>query len=113
MDWTIEVTFKDFIKPLEDGEPLVGVCDAQHTINCAYIEILNDKEILNRSTNQKMSQEVALIHELLHCKYLLFEHSKSSIPDIQYGVSQHALIEQMAKSLFMAKYDLVFDWFSV
>ena len=59
----------------------------------------------------KYCAEQVLVHELLHCKYLCVEAQHPQIEDVHYEKEQHALLEQMAKSLIMAKYGLTHRWF--
>lgn len=59
----------------------------------------------------KYCAEEILIHELLHCKYNWVERHYDSIEVAYYDTLEHSLLEQMAKSLLMAKYNLKFDWF--
>ena len=59
----------------------------------------------------KYCAEEILIHELLHCKYNWVERDYDSIEVAYYDTLEHSLLEQMAKSLLMAKYNLSFDWF--
>lgn len=59
----------------------------------------------------KYCAEEILIHELLHCKYNWTRKNSDSIEYAYYDVLEHSLIEQMARSLLMAKYHLKPDWF--
>ena len=55
--------------------------------------------------------ENVLVHELLHCKYNWL--ANESFYEGKYvDVMEHGLLEQMAKSLIMAKYDLILDYFN-
>ena len=56
-------------------------------------------------------QELTLVHELLHFKYMSFKEPNPSIEGVFYNEEQHQLLEQMAKSLIMAKYDLSPEYF--
>ena len=67
-----------------------------------------------KSTTNKVMKycmEQVLVHELLHCKYLSVEAQHPQIEDVHYEKKQHELIDQMAKSLIMVKYNLPFEWF--
>ena len=58
----------------------------------------------------KVCHEQTLVLELLHCKYNIIERSneyESKFLDDH----QHMLLEQMAKSLIMAKYNIGLEWF--
>lgn len=59
----------------------------------------------------KYCAEQILIHELLHCKYNWVERDYNSIEVVYYDTLEHSLLEQMSKSLLMAKYNLNLDWF--
>ena len=59
----------------------------------------------------KQYEEIVLVHELLHCKIMLYEKDRMTIEEFQFMLNQHQLIEQMAKALIMTKYNLTFDWF--
>ena len=60
----------------------------------------------------RQPQELVLVHELLHCLIYEIEYDNSeSIELITYNQRQHQLIEDMAKALIMAKYNLTLDWF--
>ena len=70
--------------------------------------IIPGDDVINRV--QRFCAEKVLVHELLHCKYNILE--KDNTYESAYLDSrQHQLLEQMAKSLIMAKYNLPFDWF--
>lgn len=51
------------------------------------------------------------MHELLHCKYNILEVENDKYESVYLDVQQHVLLEQMAKSLIMTKYNLDFNWF--
>lgn len=55
--------------------------------------------------------EKILVHELLHCKYN-FVANDNSYEGVYFDTMEHALLEQMAKSLIMAKYDLPFEYWN-
>ncbi len=54
--------------------------------------------------------EKVLVHELLHCKYN-WVYCESSYEGKYVDTIEHGLLEQMAKSLIMTKYDLSLDYF--
>lgn len=78
--------------------------------NCCLIQIVRANED-NKSRIVKYCAEETLVHELLHCKYNWTQKSSDSIEYAYYEIMEHSLIEQMAKSLIMAKYNLPFEWF--
>lgn len=58
----------------------------------------------------KVPNEQTLVHELLHCKYGLLTNS-STYEGKTVELIEHQLIEEMSKSLIMAKYNLSQEWF--
>lgn len=78
--------------------------------NTALIRLVRPTK---KTTNKimKYCMEQVLIHELLHCKYITIKTQHPQIEDICYERVQHELLDQMAKSLIMAKYNLKLKWF--
>ena len=75
------------------------------TINrYSQISILEKEEYEQEKPIMKYCAEKILVHELLHLKF-------DTISTDQEEIVTHTLIEQMAKSLIMAKYDLSLDYF--
>jgi len=62
---------------------------------------------------QKQPQEQILIHELLHSKIMSYEQDHPTIEGVLHDTIQHQTIEQLAKALYMAKYNLSYDWFNI
>lgn len=107
-DWIITA---NFVEPHEmKNRNCAGENEFQPVNRCAAICILKS-EHWPPSAIAKQCQEVTLIHELLHCKFLLVENDRPSVEDAYYETAQHAMLEQMAKSLIMAKWGITFDWF--
>lgn len=87
--------------------------------HCSKIDELKSAQIcIRRHTIEDMTgeiirpcQEKVLVHELLHCKRLIIEADAPDISSLYWQDGEHAHIEQMAKSLIMAKYGISFDWF--
>lgn len=107
-DWIIKI----HLVPL--NEISLSGCVAENkyesALKCSYINIglfTND----NKNDMIKPCHECILVHELLHLKLLLTDGASDTIDGQFIGSYEHALIEQMAKSLIMAKYNLTFDWF--
>lgn len=102
-DWIIKARVcrkEDF----ESDDKLVGE-NYFSTINrYSQISILEKEEYEQEKPIMKYCAEKILLHELLHLKF-------DSISVDQEEVTTHILIEQMAKSLIMAKYDLSLDYF--
>lgn len=107
-NWCIGIKFaheSEMSKNGRAGESEVHWENMEGTIYILYPQDL--PEFFNNT-----SQEEALIHELLHFKYMgFFQNGSSTIEGVYYDVMQHQLLEQMARSLFLAKYDLPSDWF--
>jgi hypothetical protein len=59
----------------------------------------------------KQPQELVLVHELLHCKISILNNDIGTYEVDMTEYFYHSLLEQLAKSLIMAKYDLTFDYF--
>lgn len=75
---------------------------------CCVIRILDKKYYGDRI--MKYCAEKVLVHELLHCKYNWLAN-EGSYEGKYVDVMEHGLLEQMAKSLIMAKYNLSLDYF--
>lgn len=110
-DWTIKGILVD--PPLVDedsGDELCGLNSFQVVNKCSAIHIVRPTDDI-KSRIVKYCAEENLVHELLHCKYNWTQKEANSIEYAYYDTLEHSLIEQMAKSLIMAKYNLQFEWF--
>lgn len=76
---------------------------------CCVIRILDKKYYGDRI--MKYCAEKVLVHEPLHCKYDWIAN-ETSYEGKYVDVMEHGLLEQMAKSLIMAKYNLSLDYFN-
>lgn len=75
---------------------------------CCVIRILAPEYYGDRI--MKYCAEKVLVHELLHCKYnWLCENG--TYEEKYVDTIEHGLLEEMAKSLIMAKYDLKLSYF--
>lgn len=108
-DWIIKGSIVDDLVD-DDGVKLIGHNEFQVVNKCSVIRLQKPNEEV-KSTIVKYCAEETLVHELLHCKYSWIVKDSSSIEAVHYNTLEHGLIEQMAKSLIMAKYDLPFEWF--
>lgn len=108
-DWIIKAELFD-LNDMPDGKNL-GFCTHYDDTKAAFISIakLSPEEASNELI--KPCHERVLVHELMHCKRLSFATDSESIQDAEFRVSEHAHIEQMAKSLLMAKCGVGLDWF--
>ena len=104
-DWIIKVSLVDDF----GEEELQGQNSFQIDNKASHIRLVKPNED-NTSRIVKFSHEVTLVHELLHCKYNWCQ-APSTYEGIYCDTLEHSLIEQMAKSLIMAKYNLPFEWF--
>lgn len=118
-DWIISAYLNDEILYNNEKEECLGLHKSDYVQKNSYIDISTYKAIQeylekeDSSINYKVCHELILVHELLHVKIPMFENEDSSIGNVFYEINQHALIESLAKTLIMAKYDLDFDWFKV
>lgn len=108
--WVIKGILVD--PPLIDdnGTELCGQNNFQICNKCSLIKIVRANDDI-RDRIVKYCAEVSLVHELLHCKYNWTYKGSDSIEYAYYDTLEHSLIEEMAKSLIMAKYNLPFEWF--
>lgn len=107
-DWIIKLQIIPFDEMQTFGH--IGENEYQTTNKCACISI----GVLTENAKTAMSkvpQELTLVHELLHCKFIMTDGMKDTIDGLFISSYEHTLIEQMAKSLIMAKYNLTFEWF--
>lgn len=107
-DWIIRVELVE--KDDLELDNVSGEVDFEYTNKSAVIRILYkiDDDFIS-----KMPHELTLVHELLHLKYNLIHPAESGqhIEQVFYDMHEHMLLEQMAKSLIMVKYNLSYDWF--
>ena len=105
-DWNIKLIEVDVL-----GENRAGQAEVQWVSSSGIIRMLTQKAIEDVGpVIEKQPQELILIHVLLHFKYMSVENV-GSIEGVYYEENQHRLLEQMAKSLYMAKYNLNYEWF--
>ena len=103
--WTIEVMLVKQ-KEIPDEQ---GHIEFSQENKCAVIKIAMAKH--TGDFIQKICAEKVLVHELLHCKYNLLKKD-DTYESLYLDIAQHSLLEQMAKSLIMVKYNVSFKWFS-
>lgn len=85
-----------------------GESNVQFVNRCGTVSILR-KEDIPKDLICKQPMECVLIHELLHFKFMTLE--SSTLEGCYWNEKQHQLLEDMAKALYMAKYNLQMDWF--
>lgn len=109
-DWTIKLAL------LEPHEMPEQDCDGYNhrfnTLKACKISIAK-KSKDDLDCIQKHCEEFVLIHELLHCKPWIthYADNKGTIDGCFLEQHEHTMLEEMAKSLIMAKYSLSFEWF--
>lgn len=107
-DWIIRVKLvgRDEL----ELENVSGEVDFVAVNRSAIIRILDEQP--DDDFISKMPHELVLVHELLHLKYSFAEPcGEGTIEQIAFVQHEHMLLEQMAKSLIMAKYGLPYEWF--
>ena len=114
-EWQHRLYLDDWIIGLflVDGEEIPGDrgrTEIVFTHKSAMIRLARHDEH-NRDRIVKHCHETSLVHELLHCKYDLdiFDETWEG----RYAeLYEHAYVEQMARSLIMAKYGLKPEWWN-
>ena len=105
-DWIIKATVnapEDFINKEVCGENIFDVIN-----KCSRIRILEKKYYGDRI--MYYYAEKILVHELLHCKYNVLS-SGDNYESVMLDIHEHALLEEMAKTLIMTKYNLDLGYF--
>jgi hypothetical protein len=113
-EWQHRLYLDDWIISLQlvDGTEIPGnrgLTDICFTHKSAVIKIAKLNEDI-RSRIVRQCQETTLVHELLHCKYdtNFYDNTHEGRYMEAY---EHAHLEQMARSLIMAKYGVGPEWF--
>lgn len=105
-DWHIKAFFADG----EQIPGLAGQSDVSWQNSTGFIDIRKEGQFPEGAI-EKQPQELTLVHELLHFKFMNMEKQNATIESVYWCEMQHQLIEQLAKALIMAKYNLDYDWF--
>ena len=106
-DWIIKVAIVD---KEELDEDLAGHNSFIFTNKSAMIKLAKIEEEDNDRI-AKCCMEYTLVHELLHCKMNLFSNLNSDYESAYLEAHEHQLLDEMAKSLIMAKYNIDLNWF--
>lgn len=77
----------------------------------ANIQLLSDESYKENNTLFKHCMEKDLVHELLHCKYDWMGCQGGTYEGVYLDATEHQKLEEMAKSLIMAKYGVGYDYF--
>lgn len=97
---------------LVDGEEIPNLAGESEVIwvaNNGIIKIRKKEQYPDGI--EKQPHELVMVHELLHFKIMSSEQQNPTIEGVFYNEMQHQFIEQMAKALIMAKYNLKYEWF--
>lgn len=105
-DWVIKARVSEPCEFLVNNR--CGENEIDMVNKCCVIRILDPKYYGDRI--MIYCAEKILVHELLHCKYNWLAN-ENSYEGKYVDVMEHGLLEQMAKSLVMAKYNLNLDYF--
>ena len=110
--WIIKILLEDTGK--EDESAIVTPLYSQK-VAIIRISPITKEQIEEAKFTTKYCVELLVVHELLH---LIIDvgvdismKPSASIEDIEFDCIQHQKVEQLAKSLIMAKYGLDFSWF--
>ena len=111
-DWVIDIKLEDEIIVDADGKRLSGQINFQIINKTAKIALspLSPLSPEGEEYIFRHSQEQAIVHELLHCKIGWLDPPET-MEGRHWDVCQHVLIEEMARSLIMAKYNITRGWF--
>lgn len=111
--WIIKAQVVDTITDADGSEvdSAVGYNQVSFAVSQSYIQILSEMgfDKMN-SICTHICMEQVLVHELLHCIYNWIDGNESYEGVYLVG-KEHQQIEQMAKTLIMAKYNLDYDYF--
>lgn len=102
--WIINI---ELVDDIDGQENVLGQTDYVTVSFDANIRI---KKISDDEISNKKCQEKILVHELMHL-IILQTDNYETIEALHWNISQHQIMEQMARSLVMAKYDLDIDFF--
>ena len=103
-DWIIDLNLED--NWCEHDQNLASN-DYQPTLKTSIITM----DTKDHYGMMKQPHELVLVHELLHLKFLFSENAPETTEGGFFGMVEHMVIEEMARSLIMAKYDLTPEWF--
>ena len=108
-DWIIEGVLSD----MKDDDETAGRCIHIPTDKVALIKINSNMSFieLHEQRIMKSPMELTLVHELLHARISILENKEGTYEAKIAETFEHTLIEDMAKALIMAKYNLTLDYF--
>ena len=106
-DWIIKVAM---VSEDELEEDLAGQTSFVYTTKMAMISLTEPTKD-NTGRIAKYCIEQTLVHELLHCKMALMSNTNTTYESGYLYEHEHQLLDDMAKSLVMAKYNIDLNWF--
>lgn len=80
-------------------------------LSISNIQLLSDETYKEKNMLFKHCQEKDLVHELLHCKYDWLGNQGGTYEGVYLDATEHQKLEEMAKSLIMAKYGVDYNYF--
>lgn len=104
-DWIIKLNFAE-ANEMPNNAGYNNFCMEKQSSVITITKLTDD----TRSRITKVYQEFTLVHELLHLK-LNFVENADTYEGKYLEIKEHQLLDQLAKSLIMAKYNLNYDWF--
>jgi hypothetical protein len=108
--WMIRAKVVDEIEDC-DNDDAVGLNTFNFDVSQSYIQILSEESFEKKNPFcEHICMEKTLVHELLHCLYGWID-GNGSYEGVYLMAKEHQQIEQMAKTLIMAKYNLDYDYF--
>lgn len=108
-DWIIMIDFAE--NPTLNDDECGAVVEQYASLKNACIIFRKPYKLDDGCVSiEKICQEKDMLHELLHLKIIRLDNP-FGIEAILFDTYQHQIVEQLAKSLLMAKYSLNFDWF--
>lgn len=110
--WIIKVRVVDCIADADGNiQDAVGLNQLTLVKSMSYIQILSESSYTKKNFMcGHICMEQTLVHELLHCIYNWIDGNEN-YEGVYFVAREHQQIEQMAKSLIMAKYNLDYDYF--
>lgn len=106
-DWYIKAVLVDELRD-EDGNELNGQNIAYVTNKEAFIKV---SAVDYKDGYMKHCEELALVHELLHCVIILLQKVDETVESAVFTRDEHQKIETLAKAFIMAKYGVDKKWF--
>lgn len=108
-DWVIHAK----IVPPDEVQGDSGRNEFKFVIKSSLIKIADVTDEERAEFITKSCDEYTLIHELLHLKYNWLEaEDGGTYQQVYVDAIEHQLLDQMAKTLLMTKYNLPFSWFN-